>query len=331
MNLHHPQIRRGLRFPLCLAVLISANLSLGALKAQEPQPVDVIRVRTDLIAVPVIVTDARGHRISNLPATDFTIRDDRGAQKIEYFASGTERVALLFALDTSGSARDILAQQRQAALDLFAHFGKGSRVAVLHFSEVVRLTVPFTTNTEAAEQSLKTAMKTSGGTAIFDAAATAVRCFDGSGGFSTERRIVILVSDGLDTLSSTSYQTVIASARARGVSFYVIHFPLFTPQDGVLAPRRPSKGFVELAEETGGQYFRIGNAKAALDPRARPDLAPVFQAIERDLGGQYVLGFYPGEVARDGLPHRIDVGLSPGHAKLKIQQLKTSYTVEQEQ
>jgi hypothetical protein len=57
----------------------------------------------------------------------------------------------------------------------------------------------------------------------------------------------------------------------------------------------------------------------------------VFQAIERDLSGQYVLGFYPGESARDGLSHHIDAGLSPGHAKLKIQQLKTSYTVEQEQ
>ena len=329
MNLQLPQLRRGLRFLLCLT--FSICFSFSVLKAQEPQSVDVIRVRTDLIAVPLIVTDTRGRRISNLQATDFTVRDDRGARKIEYFASGTDRVALLFAMDTSGSAREILAQQRQAALDLFARFGKGSRVAVLHFSDVVRLTVPFTANAEAAQESLNASAKAAGGTAIFDGAATAVRCFDGSGGFSTERRIVILVSDGLDTLSSTSYRTVIASARARGVSFYVIHFPIFAPQDGKLAPRPPSKGFVQLAEETGGRYFRVGNAKAALDPRTRYDLTPVFQAIERDLAGQYVLGFYPGESARDGLPHQIDAGLSPGHAKLKIQQLKSTYTLEQQQ
>jgi hypothetical protein len=111
----------------------------------------------------------------------------------------------------------------------------------------------------------------------------------------------------------------------------VIHFPIFTPQDGKLVPRPPSKGFVQLAEETGGRYFRIGNAKAALDPQARYDLTPVFQAIEGDLGGQYVLGFYPGDSTRDGLPHRIDAALAPRYAKLRIQQLKTTYTLELEQ
>src|SRR5262249_35638988 len=62
--------------------------------------------------------------------------------------AGTERVALLFALDASGSARDVVAQQREAALALFARFGHGSRVAVLHFGDFVRLTVPFTTNAD---------------------------------------------------------------------------------------------------------------------------------------------------------------------------------------
>jgi len=93
--------------------------------------------------------------------------------------------------------------------------------------------------------------------------------------------------------------------------------------------RTPSKGFRELAEQTGGQYFRIGDAKSALDPKAQVDLAPVFQAIEHDLRGQYVLGFYPGEATRDALPHRVEVHLtSPRNRKLKVQQLKSSYTLQ---
>src|SRR5438128_502265 len=221
---------RAPRFSQSLSIAISLVLLSAfppVIMAQEPE--DVIRVRTDLVGIPVVVTDTRGRRVPGLKADDFKIFNDTGNAKLDYFASGAERVALLFALDASGSARDISAQQRQAAADLFSRFGHGSRVAVLHFGDVVRLTVPFTTNTNAARDSFNLPAKENSGTAIFDGAAAAVRSFDGSGGFSMERRIVVLMSDGLDTLSSTKYNAVINAARARGVSFYVIHFPLFTP------------------------------------------------------------------------------------------------------
>jgi len=293
--------------------------------AQDQEPLDVIRVRTDLVAIPVTVTDARGHRIADLKQDDFVLSDDGRTTKIEYFASGAEHVALLFAIDASGSARDIISQQRSAALALLSRFGRGSRVAVLHFGDFVRLSVPFTTNSEGAENSFNYRPNGNTGTAIFDAAATAVRAFDSSGGFSTERRIVILISDGLDTLSSTTYKTVIEAARLRGVSFYVIHFPLFSPRNGALAPRPPAKGFRELAEQTGGRYFRIGDARSALNPRAHYDLTPVFQAIESDLRGQYVLGFYPGAAARNGQMHLVTASLSNRRRKLKVNQLRASY------
>src|SRR5438552_9604745 len=326
------QSKRGLRFPSRL--IIAFNLfALGVVvlitttRAQEPG--DVVRVRTDLVAVPVIVTDPRGRRVSDLQPADFAVRDERGPLKIDYFAFGTERVALLFALDTSGSAREIIERQRAAALALFVRFGHGSRIAVLHFGDLVRLTIPFTSNSEAALASFSVGARESQGTAIFDGAAAAVRSFDGSGGFSTERRIVILMSDGLDTLSSTSYRRVIDTAQARGVSFYVVHFPLFTPQEGRLAPRPPSKGFRELAEQTGGRYFKFGDARLALNPNARYDLAPVFQAIDEDLRGQYVLGFYPRQAARDAKAHRITVNLlKREYRKFKVLQLKSEYTLK---
>ena len=333
MAFYNRQSKRGLRFPsrLVITTNLFALCVVGLITtARAQEPGDVIRVRTDLVAVPVIVTDSRQRRVSDLRPADFAVRDDRGALKIDYFASGTERVAMLFALDTSGSAREIIERQRAAALALFARFGHGSRVAVLHFGDLVELTIPFTSNSEAALASFSVGARESQGTAIFDGAAAAVRSFDGSGGFSTERRIVILMSDGLDTLSSTSYRRVIDTAQARGVSFYVVHFPLFTPREGRLVQRTPSKGFRELADQTGGHYFRIGDAPSALDPNAKVDLAPVFQAIEHDLNGQYVLGFYPGESARDALPHGVEVNLtSARHRKLRVHQLKSSYRLEQ--
>ena len=325
---HNLQTNHGPRFIFCLiatAILLALS-SVGT--AQDQDPIDVIRVRTDFVAVPVSVIDSHRRYVTTLKAEDFVLTDNGRTAKIEYFASGAEHVGLLFAIDVSGSARNIIDQQRSAALALFSKFGRGSRVAVLHFGDFVRLSVPFTGNLEGAESLFSYRPQENTGTAIFDAAAAAVRSFDGSGGFSTERRIVLLISDGLDTLSSTKYTTVINAARLRGVSFYVIHFPLFSPSDGRLEPRPPTKGVRELAEQTGGRYFRIGDAQSALNPRAKYDLTPVFQAIEEDLKGQYVLGFYPREDSRGSQPHLIAVRLLQPRTKFKLNQLKSSYSLK---
>ena len=82
----------------------------------------------------------------------------------------------------------------------------------------------------------------------------------------SERRIVILISDGLDNASRTKPGAVIDAALNNRVSFYVIHLPLFEPRDGRLAVRAPAKGFRDLAEKTGGKYFLAGDVKVGAGP-----------------------------------------------------------------
>ena len=127
-----------------------------------------------------------------------------------------------------------------------------------------------------------------------------------------ERRIVILISDGLDNASRTKPGAVIDAALNNHVSFYVIHLPLFEPRDGRLAVRAPAKGFRDLAEKTGGKYFLAGDVKSALAPVKDIDLTAIFQAIEEDLKSQYLLGFYLGEGANDGQQHRFSLGVPSG-------------------
>jgi hypothetical protein len=114
-----------------------------------------------------------------------------------------------------------------------------------------------------------------------------------------------------------------------GVSFYVIHLPIFAPRDGRLKARPASSGFRELAEQTGGRSFLAGDAKSSLDPRAEYDLAPVFKSIEEDLQSQYILGYYPGEAARDASFHRIEISLtSRDNRKLRVRSLREGYTLK---
>ena len=327
MVLHNPHTRRGTQFPVCLITAIGLLLFSTFVAAQEPQPDDVIRVRTDLVAVPVTVTDSRGRRISDLKQQDFVLADDGRPTRIDYFAAGAERIALLFVLDNSGSLREQLSRQRDAAIGLFSRFGPGSSVAVIRFGQQARLLAPFTSETESARAAFSLPVNLSalsGRTAIFDAAVAAVQAYAPRGENSPERRIAILISDGLDTASRATAPQVIAAANRANVSFYVIQLPLFTPSDGRLVPRPATKGFRDLADRTGGKYFVA--ARSALDTNAPVDLAPVFAAIEEDLRSQYVIGFYPGEASRDGQMHRAVISVSKG--KLKVHQLRTSYSLK---
>lgn len=322
--------RAGLLLPPALTLLLSALTVFAPAFAQGDAAAsdDVERVETNLVTVPVFVTDGRGRRVAGLRGEEFEVRDEGRRVELSFFAPGTDRVALLFLLDASGSAGQTLASQRAASLALFASFGAGSRVSVRQFQETVETTLPFTRDLGEARQGFRFRSFPNRRTAIFDAALSAARAFDEGEQHPTERRIVILISDGLDTASSASASEAVKAAREANVSFYVIHLPLFTPRDGRLVPRRTAKGFRDLAEETGGRFFTVGDADSALNPRAQPNLGPVFAAIAEDLRGQYVLGYYPAAAERLKL-RRVEVRLAARYRRgLRVRPLRDSYQLQ---
>ena len=309
-----PFFRIAARLLLRSVALVSLLICLHVatpLTIRGQQTVDedeVVRVNTDLLLFPVRVRDKKGQVVPGLTEQDLLLKDQDQVTTGLYFSPGADRVALMFALDQSGSLRQIISQQQEAALALFSRFGERSSVAILRFSDKASLVAPFTKDLDAARSAFEFFAAPNQQTAIFDAAATAVKAFDDLPRIRSERRIVILISDGLDTRSRTSADSVIDAAVERRVSFYVIHLPLFEPIDGRLAVRRPSKGFRELAEKTGGKYFLVGDARSALMP-AQNDLTPIFQAIEEDLKSQYLLGFYIAESSRDNRRHVFSVSM----------------------
>jgi len=293
---------------LALAFLLVCLHVVPVLAQQTVDEDEVVRVNTDLLLFPVRIRDKKGQAVPGLTEQDLLLKDQDQVTTGLYFTPGADRVALMFALDQSGSLRQIISQQQEAALALFSRFGERSSVAVLRFSNTASLVAPFTKDLDAARGAFHFVAAPNQQTAIFDAAATALKAFDDLPRVRSERRIVILISDGLDTRSRTSADSIIDAAVERRVSFYVIHLPLFEPRDGHLAVRRPSKGFRELAEKTGGKYFLVGDVKSALTP-TQNDLSPIFQAIEEDLKSQYLLGFYISESARDNRKHVFSVSM----------------------
>ena len=277
---------------------------------QEDVEDEVVRVNTELLLFPIRIRDKKGKPVTGLTEADVALKDQDQVVRSLYFSPGADRVALLFALDQSGSLREIISQQQDAALSLFSRFSDRSSIAVLRFSNAPLLIQPFTKDVEAARSAFRFRAGRDQRTAIFDAAAKSLEAFDDLPLVRSERRIVVLISDGLDNSSRTSADSVIDAALKARVSFYMIHLPLFEPRDGRLEVRRPSKGFRDLAEKTGGKYFLLGDGKPALAP-GQQDLTPIFQAIEDDLKSQYLLGFYIAESARDNRKHEFSLSLKP--------------------
>ena len=308
-----------------IAVCLLVSFRPALARAQQATDDDVVHVNTDLLLFPIRIRNKKGQAVVGLSDADLSLKDEDHATTGVYFASGADRVAMLFALDQSGSVRETIAQQREAALSLFSRFGDRSSIAVLRFSDTPSLVTPFTRDLTTARSAFRFATERDKQTAIFDAAYKAVKAFDDLAPARAERRIVVLIRDGLDNRSSTKPDAVIDAALDRRVSFYVIHLPLFEPRGDRLAVRRASKGFRELAEKTGGKYFLVGEGKSPLQPQAN-DLSPVFAAVEEDLKSQYLLGFYIAESARDNRRHVFSVTLKPEDVEYALGRLGFSRT-----
>ena len=304
-------LRLSTRF---LLAAVCALTTICVVQAQEPQtPDDVVKVDTKLLVYPIRVRDKRGSAPTVLTDRDLTLKDDDHVTAGLYLYAGVDSLSLVFALDQSGSLRNIIAQQRAAAIALVERFGDRSQAAVIRFAEKPLLAVPFTRDKGVAAAAFSFPVKPNQHTAIFDAAAAAVNAFTGLRRRQSERRIVILISDGLDNASTTKADAIIKAAFEKQISFYVIHLPLFEPRDGHLAVRPPAKGFRDLAEKTGGKYFLAGDARSALvSERSGIDLTPIFTAIEDDLRSQYLLGWYLAGTANDGSNHRFSISMPRG-------------------
>src|ERR1044071_1372412 len=129
-----PFFRIAGRLLLLGFVLASLVVCLHFTPVLAQQTVDedeVVRVNTDLLLFPVRVRDKKGQAVPGLTEQDLLLKDQDQATTGLYFTPGADRVALMFALDQSGSLRQIIPQQKEAALALFSRFGERSSVAIL--------------------------------------------------------------------------------------------------------------------------------------------------------------------------------------------------------
>src|SRR5438132_13081267 len=101
--------------------------------AEEVSEGDVVRVETQLVTVPAVVTDRNGHPLTALRAENFVVFEDGKAERVTNFATTEAPFEIALLLDTSGSTRAELGLIRDAANAFISALRSGDRVAVLAF------------------------------------------------------------------------------------------------------------------------------------------------------------------------------------------------------
>ena len=200
--------------------------------AEEVSEGDVVRVETQLVSVPAVVTDKAGHPLTGLQADNFLVLEDGKPQRVTNFAMTDAPFEIALLLDTSGSTREELGLIRDAAGSFINALRPGDRVAIVAFNNAQRnglpiATVDVLTQLTGDRTSLRRAIEgigTSNGTPFYDALArVADQIFrDPPREEVRGRRAIVALTDGVDSSSDSGFDDARSRLARAGVASYFI-------------------------------------------------------------------------------------------------------------
>lgn len=199
---------------------------------EEVSEGDVVRVETQLVSVPTVVTDRNGHPITGLRAENFALFEDGKPQRVTNFATTEAPFEIALLLDTSGSTREELGLIRDAAKAFVAALRSEDRVAIVAFNNAPQNGSPVATIEVLAALTndrllLRNAIDnigTSNGTPFYDALGRiADQVFrDPPRAEVRGRRAIVALTDGVDSSSNTGYDDARAKLLHAGLASYFI-------------------------------------------------------------------------------------------------------------
>ena len=256
-----------------------------------------IRSETTLVLIPVTVTDPLNRFVTGLEKEHFKLFEDKAEQTISQFTSEDAPLSVGLVFDCSGSMGAKMSKARQAAAQFFKTANPDDEFFLVEFSDKPELVVPFTTNTEEIQNRL-TFTQSKGRTALLDGLYLAMNQMKKA---RNPRKAVLIVSDGGDNSSRYTESEIKKLVREADVQVYAIG--IFEPiaGRGRTAEELSGPGLLsELSEQTGGQHFAADNLNEL------PDIAA---KIGIELRNQYVLGYTPTNLEKDGKYRRVKVTL----------------------
>lgn len=275
----------------------SAQTTSSSENSQQ-SPVATFHAHTDLVLIPVTVTDALNRFVLGVRKEDFHLFEDGVEQSLANISGEDAPLSVGVLFDESGSMDYKLRTSRGAAAQLLNMLDKQDEVFLVEFADLAKVSVGFTGRTERIQSALKD-VHAGGLTAMLDAVNSGLAEMKKA---KNARKAIVIVSDGGDNRSHYTSAQIESLVREADVQIYAmgVFEPILsvglTPEE-VSGPRLLS----EIAAQTGGRAF----AAALAD-----DLPSVANRIAVELRNEYVLAYYPRNKARDGKYRNVEVHVS---------------------
>ena len=260
------------------------------------RPGSRIRLNVDMVLIPITVTDPMNRLVTGLEKEDFQIFENGGSQKIASFASEDAPVSIGIVFDLSGSMNSKLVRARESILQFIKTANPQDEFFVIGFNDRPELIEDYTNSVEDIQARLAT-VRSGKRTALLDAIYFAVVKMKDA---RHERKAILVVSDGGDNNSRYTAGELRAQVRESDVELYAIG--IFDPYAPTPEERFGPLLLNDLSEETGGRMFRVDDIS---------EMGDIAEKISTELRNQYVIGFKPKDMTRDGKWRKVKVKINP--------------------
>lgn len=260
----------------------------------EPQQDTPIRLKADLVTVITSVTDSAGNQVNDLNEKDFELYEDDSLQNIAgFYREGQIPLRLIFLFDTSGSIRHRFDFEQRAAAQFFRNvIRRGDQAALMSVSTDSKIELQLTSDVDQLVSALAQ-LKPQGATALYDAMIAAAKYLRPTEG----RHVMVVLSDGSDTVSTSTLAQALAEAQKSDAVIYGVHSTGVAPSASVqdLAGEFVLKA---MCEDTGGRAFFPPIYE---DQRKETrDLDEIYKRLAAEVRAQYVLTYYGRNETRSG-------------------------------
>jgi von Willebrand factor type A domain len=209
---------------------------------------EAIKVETNLVTIPVIVSDRGDTYIADLRQDEFTIFEDGAQQPVAYFDTVSAPFHVVLMLDTSASTQEKLSQIQRAAIKFTEELQSGDRVKVISFDNEIRDLCDFSSDRAVIQWAIK-GTRPGGGTKLYDAmklATDKLRSIKG-------RKAIVIFTDGVDSYSDrATYEQNRKTLQESGIIVYPIRYETREDVERLARQQARNSKSVDLTTILGG-------------------------------------------------------------------------------
>jgi Ca-activated chloride channel homolog len=255
-----------------------------------------LKVDVDLVLVPVTITDPMNRLVTGLEKGNFQLFEGNASQDIRTFSSEDAPVSLGVIFDSSGSMSSKMDRAKDAVMEFFKTANPQDEFFMITFSDEPEEVSDFTSSVDEIQNKLVFAVPRRR-TALLDAIYMGVSKMRQA---KYAKKALLIISDGGDNHSRYTENEIRSLVKEADVMIYAIG--IYDRYASAVEERLGPQLLSDITELTGGRAFTIDNPN---------DLGDVATKIGVELRNQYVLGYHPAKVVRDGKWRKIKVKLLP--------------------